>query len=192
MAAFTLGSASPRRAELLAQLGLEFDIRSADIDETPADGEQAQLYVQRMARQKGEALLEVCSGVLLTADTIVVLDGEILGKPRDPRDAKQMLETLSARSHDVYTAVSIENDGHRQDALVHTRVSFMALDSALIDSYLATAEPWDKAGAYGIQGVAGSFVERIEGSITNVIGLPLVETRSLLIGAGLDPGLAAP
>ena len=192
MTELTLGSASPRRAELLAHFGLAFDVCAADIDETPLVGEEARCYVNRMARQKGEALLGTCSGAILTADTIVVRDGEILGKPRDSSEASRMLESLSDRYHDVYTAVSVERSGDRNNALVHTRVKFMRLESDLIESYLATSEPWDKAGAYGIQGIAGGFVERIEGSVSNVIGLPLVETRSLLLAAGLRPGLAAP
>ena len=179
-----LGSASPRRADLLAQLDISFTVLAADIDETPIPGEAAVDYVQRMAREKAAALSARrsprCGDVLLTADTTVVLDGESFGKPRDAQDARQMLESLSGRRHDVYTALCVCQGAQSEGRLVHTAVEFTALTPALINAYLATDEPWDKAGAYALQGRGGSFVRRIDGSVTNVIGLPLVETRELL------------
>lgn len=187
--ALVLGSASPRRADLLAQLGLDFRLAAADIDETPQLGEAPRDYVQRMAREKADALTEPGSSLLLTADTTVVLDDASLGKPADVAQARQMLWGLSDRSHEVYTAVCARQGLRSETVLVRTLVEFAPLTQALIDAYLSTDEPWDKAGAYAIQGLAGSFVRRIDGSVSNVIGLPLVETRELLARFGLVAGL---
>ncbi|WP_439105733.1 Maf family protein [Congregibacter sp.] len=184
-----LGSASPRRADLLAQLGVSFIVRSADIDETPSPGEAPRGYVQRMAQQKAAALAGDAKSILLTADTTVVLDDRSLGKPRDATDARLMLEALSGRTHDVFTAVCACLGSRSETVLIQTAVEFTSLTARLIDQYLATDEPWDKAGAYAIQGLAGSFVRRIDGSVSNVIGLPLVETRELLLRFGLEPVL---
>ena len=198
MATLVLGSASPRRAQLLGQLGLPFDQCVAHIDETPARGEAPDAYVQRMAREKAAAIEAAASRagehLLLTADTTVVVDGDSLGKPGDRGEARAMLARLSGRAHEVHTAVCLTSGSSRAETLVTTRVSFMPLAAALIEAYLDTEEPWDKAGAYAIQGLAGSFVSRIEGSVSNVIGLPLVETRALLEAAGLEPriGNSAP
>lgn len=185
-----LGSASPRRAELLAQLGVSFEQRSADIDETPRPGEAPQAYVRRVAREKAAALGPTeCP--LLTADTTVILDGESLGKPADPEGARRMLTRLSGAIHEVSTAVCVRRGEVRDECLVTTQVQFAELSAALIDAYLATPEPWDKAGAYAIQGLAGTFVRRIDGSVSNVIGLPLVETRELLEASGVATGLGS-
>jgi septum formation protein len=185
-AALILGSASPRRAELLAQLGLEFLVMPADIDETPGPGEHPRAYVRRMAREKTEALsLSAAGSVLLTADTTVILGDHSLGKPESPADARKMLMALSDGVHEVCTAVCVLHGAQRHELLVSTSVEFIALDENLIDDYLTTSEPWDKAGAYAIQGLAGSFVRRIDGSVSNVIGLPLVETRELLQRVGM-------
>jgi septum formation protein len=185
-----LGSASPRRAELLAQLGLTFEICPADIDERPAAAEHPRDYVRRMAREKAAALAASSrDAVLLTADTTVVLGHRSLGKPESAREARAMLQALSDGVHEVSTAVCVLRSGQMQEALVTTSVEFIALDDDLIDDYLSTAEPWDKAGAYAIQGLAGSFVKRIDGSVSNVIGLPLVETRELLGRSGLRAGV---
>jgi septum formation protein len=192
MTGLVLGSASPRRAELLAQLGVAFTQCPAAIDETPAAGEIPASYVQRMAVEKAAALRAAgVEGVLLTADTTVVVDNESLGKPADRDGARAMLARLSGRSHDVYTAVCVNSALGNNHVLVSTHVEFMTLTPQLIDAYLATREPWDKAGAYALQGLGGSFVRRIDGSVSNVIGLPLVETRELLAGIGFDVSLAS-
>lgn len=185
-----LGSASPRRAELLAHLGVSFRVISADIDETPLPHESPHDYVRRMAREKSEALAresttDLDKDIVLTADTTVVMDGASLGKPRDETDARAMLGRLSGRRHEVSTAVRGQFRDQQADVLVTTEVEFVDLSPALLDAYLATDEPWDKAGAYAIQGMAGSFVRRVNGSVSNVIGLPLAETRELLAGLGL-------
>ncbi|WOJ98329.1 Maf family protein [Congregibacter brevis] len=187
-----LGSASPRRAELLRQLGANFTIRSADIDETPIHDELPRDYVQRMAREKSEALESGNDTVLLTADTTVVLDNKSLGKPADFADAQTMLEALSGRSHEVYTAVCLRQETQCKAVLVRTLVEFGELSDRLIKDYLATDEPWDKAGSYAIQGKGGSFVRRIDGSVSNVIGLPMLETRELLMQFAIAPVLKEP
>jgi septum formation protein len=184
-----LGSASPRRAQLLSQLGVSFAQRPADIDESAREGEDPVVYVQRMAREKALALDEHAA-LLLTADTTVVLHGESLGKPVDRREARSMLERLSGTEHEVCTAVCLKAGDRLQELTVCTTVEFAALPARLIEAYLDTGEPWDKAGAYAIQGLAGSFVRRVNGSVSNVIGLPLLETRELLEAAGVATGLA--
>ena len=187
-----LGSASPRRARLLSQLGVAFVQRPADIDETPAAGEEPRRYVERMAREKSLALAPEHPGAaVLTADTGVILDGRSLGKPVDTLAARRMLEALSAREHEVCTAVCLARGNQRRQCLVSTRVEFAALSEAHIRAYVATDEPWDKAGAYAIQGRGGAFVRRIDGSVSNVIGLPLLETRELLEKLGIALGVAA-
>ncbi len=191
-----LGSASPRRAQLLAQLGLRFQQRAAAIDETPRDGEPPRTYVRRMAEEKAAALASALggedgSGTLLTADTTVILDGRSLGKPVGAEDARTMLRDLSGREHEVCTAVCVMRDQIQRHCLVSTQVEFAELSEELIDCYLATDEPWDKAGAYAIQGSGGAFVRRVSGSVSNVIGLPLVETRELLQAMGIPCPLAA-
>lgn len=189
--ALILGSASPRRAELLSRLGLEFSVRQADIDETPLVGEAAQDYVRRMAREKALALRdEVGAQPLLTADTTVILDQHILGKPRDAADAREMLRSLSHRSHEVCTAIAVTARDRYAEDCVLTKVEFIALSDTLIDAYLRSDEPWDKAGAYAVQGLAASFVRGIQGSVSNVIGLPLAETRELLGQFGIVAGVA--
>ena len=187
MSCLVLGSASPRRAELLAQLGVEFEIAAADIDETPRPGEAALDYVERMAREKAMTLSRsLPGGALLTADTTVVLDGEALGKPRDGDDARRMLQALSGKSHTVCTALHALSAAQCEQCQVQTTVTMIELAPRLIEAYLATDEPWDKAGAYAIQGLAGSFVRRVDGSVSNVIGLPLAETRELLARIGIE------
>ncbi|MHA7817729.1 MAG: Maf family protein [Pseudohaliea sp.] len=177
-----LASQSPRRRELLALLGLPFRVQPAAVDETPRAGESPDAYVARTAADKARA---VGGAAVLAADTAVVLDHTILGKPQDREDAAAMLRRLSGRAHSVLTAVALRR-GDREWALtVRTVVTFDRLDAARIDAYLATDEPWDKAGAYGIQGLAGAFVRSLDGSYSSVVGLPLVETRELLLAAGL-------
>ena len=191
-----LASGSPRRADLLARLGLEPEIRPADVDESGLPGEPPDELVVRLARTK--ALAVAGDGpdlpddeVVLAADTVVVLDGAALGKPRDRDDAARMLTALSGRTHQVVTGLAARRGDVVQVEQVTTEVTFRALSDAEIAWYLATGEPHDKAGAYGIQGAAAALVARVVGSDTNVMGLPLAETVLLLRRVGLDL-LAAP
>ncbi|MEM6604907.1 MAG: Maf family protein [Pseudomonadota bacterium] len=189
-ASLVLASASPRRAELLAQLGLEFSVRSASIDESVGDGEAPLSYVRRMAHEKSYATDLLEGELLLSADTTVIIEGAVLGKPADLDNAKSILKRLSGKHHEVVTAVCARNEAESKLISVRTEVEFTNLSPALIADYLKTREPWDKAGAYALQGIAGSFVRRINGSVTNVIGLPLVETRELLDEFGIDVTVA--
>ena len=184
-----LASASPRRQELLSLLLEEFDCCSADIDETPISDELPEDYVLRMAVEKASAVNNE-RGVIIGSDTVVVLSGNILQKPVSVEDARGMLSALSGQTHQVMTAVAIMIDAELMTIISTTEVTFSTLEMPLIEAYLATDEPWDKAGAYGIQGIAGSFVRRIDGSYSSVVGLPLCETRELLEGAGIRTRMA--
>ena len=184
-----LASASPRRRELLSLLLEEFDCCSADIDETPISDELPEDYVLRMAVEKASAVKNE-RGVIIGSDTVVVLSGNILQKPVSVEDARGMLSALSGQTHQVMTAVAIMIDAELMTNISTTEVTFSTLEMPLIEAYLATDEPWDKAGAYGIQGIAGSFVRRINGSYSSVVGLPLCETRELLEGAGIRTRMA--
>ncbi|MCC6202001.1 MAG: septum formation inhibitor Maf [Gammaproteobacteria bacterium] len=186
-----LASASPRRVELLRQLGLEFSVLPVDIDETWDGTEPAGDHAERLAREKAQAG-RAChpDRIALGADTIVVVDGHILGKPRNRRQAAEMLALLSGRTHQVYSAVALAA-ATLQTALNVTAVTFRELAADEIDGYLATGEADDKAGAYAIQGRAAAFVIRIEGSYSGVMGLPLFETAELLRRAGLMPAVSA-
>ena len=184
-----LASASPRRQELLSLLLEEFDCCSADIDETPISDELPEDYVLRMAVEKASAFRNE-RGVIIGSDTVVVLSGNILQKPVSVEDARGMLSALSGQTHQVMTAVAIMIDAELMTTVSITEVTFATLETPLIEAYLATDEPWDKAGAYGIQGIAGSFVRRINGSYSSVVGLPLCETRELLEGAGIRTRMA--
>jgi septum formation protein len=192
-AALLLASRSPRRAELLRTLGVAFRVIDVEVDETTRVGEAPVDYVRRLARDKaraGQAVAGDASLPVLAADTTVVLDGAILGKPLDDADARAMLARLAGRTHEVLTGVAvIDARGWLDDAVVATRVSFRALSPAEIAAYVASGEPADKAGAYGIQGLGGALVERIDGSYSNVVGLPLVETLALLDAAGVPHAL---
>jgi septum formation protein len=188
-----LASASPRRTELLGQLGVRHLCDPADIDESPRPGEAATAYVQRMAREKAARVATRYPGesrAVLAADTIVLVDEDVLGKPRDHFDGLAMLAKLSGRSHSVYTAVCLQRGSNVSCDLVETKVEFVQLTRELCETYLATDEPWDKAGAYAIQGLAGAFVRSIQGSYSNVVGLPLCETWQLLEAGGLDTSLS--
>ena len=184
-----LASASPRRRELLSLLLEEFDCCSADIDETPISDELPEDYVLRMAVEKASAVKNE-RAVIIGSDTVVVLSGNILQKPTSVQDARGMLSALSGQTHQVMTAVAIMIDAELMTIISTTEVTFSSLEMPLIEAYLATDEPWDKAGAYGIQGIAGSFVRRIDGSYSSVVGLPLCETRELLEGAGIRTRMA--
>lgn len=177
-----LASASPRRRELLAQLGVPFDIVVSDVPETPAPGESPEAFARRAARDKAAEVARRCPDALvLAADTVVVVDGDILGKPRDRADARRMLATLSGRTHEVLTAVAVMvPGGDVEDVLVRSSVEFRVLDARAIEDYLDSDEPYDKAGAYAVQGAAQRFVLQVRGSYTNVVGLPVDEVRTLL------------
>ncbi len=177
-----LASASPRRRELLTQLGYRFEVLRVEVPEIRQPGEAPQTYVQRLACDKALAGWQACEGrrPVLGADTIVVLGEQVLEKPRDQADAERMLAALSGRTHQVLTAVALATAGGCAVRLVATDVSFRVLTAGEISDYWATGEPCDKAGAYGIQGIAGKFVRRIDGSYTGVVGLPLMETDLLL------------
>ena len=182
-----LASASPRRLELLAQIGLAPSlIDPAEIDETPLPGETARLLALRLARAKAAAVAERRAGAfVLAADTVVALGRRLLGKPEDEADARRMLALLSGRAHRVLTAVAVTGPHGRTAArLSETRVRFKRLTAAEIDGYVASGEWSGKAGGYGVQGRAGAFVIALNGSYTGVVGLPLYETRALLIGLG--------
>ena len=182
-----LASQSPRRRELLALIGLAHEVRPADIDESYLAGETPEAHCERLARGKAEALHRTVSpdAVVVGSDTIVVVDGVILGKPRDPADAARMLRLLSGRSHTVLTAVAVARGAQLESAVERVLVSFRALDDAEISAYIATREPMDKAGAYGIQGYGATVVSRIEGDYFAVMGLALNLLVRLLARVGL-------
>jgi len=187
-----LASASPRRAELLAAAGIPFEVRPAHIDEGLRGGEDARTYASRVAVDKARAIAGQANGrPVLAADTVVVIDGLVLGKPVDFDDAKRMLRLLSGRSHEVITAVALMSTRRgRSDAAIDARiestvVEFSPLDMVEIDWYVATGEPSDKAGAYAIQGLASRFVTRIEGSYSNVVGLPMALVYAMCTRAGI-------
>ena len=173
-----LASASPRRADLLRSAGIDVEVRPADVDESLRPGETPTEYVCRVALEKARAVSDRLPGqAVLGADTVVVVDGEILGKPRDGSDARRMLRLLSGRDHRVITGVTLlGSGGARADVDTRTEattVEFAALSDAEIEWYVATGEPTGKAGAYAIQGLGSRFVTRIEGSYSNVVGLPV-------------------
>jgi septum formation protein len=181
-----LASASPRRRELLGQLGLSFEVSAADIDETPQQGERAQAYVLRLAREKARAVATRHPGAwVLAADTTVALGDELLGKPRDAAEAREMLGRLSGRTHEVHTGVALAGPSGEHSTVVRTQVTFRSLSPGEIAWYAGTGEPLDKAGSYAVQGKGGFLVAAVDGSPTNVIGLPLGETLELLARAGL-------
>ena len=181
-----LASASPRRRELLRSLDLHFTVRAAAIDETPGPGERPRDLVRRLAREKAEADARDHEWVL-AADTIVVEGGEILGKPADRAEAREMLQRLQGRWHLVLTGVALKPpDQDALHAVESTRVLFAELTPEQIDWYAATGEPDDKAGAYAVQGLGSLFVLEIDGNYSNVVGLPLPTVRQLFEGAGGD------
>lgn len=203
MADIYLASRSPRRRELLKQIGVRYEpllirlavTRGVDVDEVQHAGEPADRYVERIAHEKAEhgvqvlALRSMLPKPVLAADTVVILDGEVLGKPADKAQAKDFLRRLSGRAHEVRTAVSLGLPAGTKSRVMRavsvSSVSFRKLEDSEIDRYVATGDPFDKAGGYGIQSLAAVFIERIEGSYTGVMGLPLYETAGLLKQAGL-------
>ncbi|QGY30732.1 Maf family protein [Pantoea cypripedii] len=177
-----LASGSPRRRELLTQLGLQFERLITHVEEQRLPAEAAEVYVRRLAIDKALAGVAVAPQDLpvLGADTIVVLNGEVLEKPADAAHATQMLSKLSGQTHQVMTAVALADHKQQLDCLVVTDVTFRKITTEEIAHYIASGEPMDKAGAYGIQGMGGNFVRKINGSYHAVVGLPLVETGELL------------
>ena len=199
-----LASQSPRRAQLLAQMALDFDVVVTDIDESQNPGEVAPDYVVRLAREKAATGLAMVAGagdsvVVLGADTVVVLEAsggstigqemgrdEILGKPRSQKEGREMLRRLSGRDHLVYTGLAVTDGQRTESRIVSSRVFFRILSDDEIESYWQTGEGLDKAGSYGIQGIGGILVERIEGSFSGVMGLPVAETEALLQSLDVD------
>lgn len=178
-----LASASPRRADRLRRIGVPFLIRPVAIDESPRPNEPAASYVLRLAREKAAA--GTADRVVLAADTTVCVDGRIFGKPRDERDGIAMLLALSGREHQVFTALSVRSPDREACRLASATVTFRPIDAAEATAYWRTGEPADKAGGYGIQGMGGVFVSRIDGSPGAVVGLPLRETYDLLRSFGV-------
>lgn len=185
-----LASRSPRRLELLKQIGLNCEISPADIDETQLQNESPERYVIRLAQQKAEACLQGLTAVqgtyvVLAADTTVVLAGVVLGKPEHDEDARAMLQALSGSMHHVHTAVALATANTIEVVLSTTVVEMMTLTHSQIDAYIASGEHKDKAGSYGIQGLAGAWIKRIEGSYSGVMGLPVYETAAMLRKHGI-------
>ena len=184
-----LASQSPRREALLSQLGYQFICQPADIDESVFDDEPALNYVVRMAKEKAEVIAQATKPslncLILGADTCVVNNGEILAKPIDLTDCITILQTLSAKKHQVLTAIAVTDGKSISHEVIITDVYFKTLTTDEITAYWHTGEPQDKAGAYGIQGIGGQFVRRMEGSYSAVVGLPLYETSQLLAKFGL-------
>ena len=194
-----LASASPRRRDLLSVAGFPVAVQAADIDETPLPGEAPEAYAERLAREK--ALTSAAARTnddgdwYLAADTIVVRDNDILGKPRDTGEARTMISSLQGRSHRVITGVCLHRSGENpvcESFISSTRVTFKAMTDDEIEGYIATSEPYDKAGAYAAQGIGSFFIHRVEGSYTNVVGLPLSDTVDLLRKMGVATVLSAP
>jgi septum formation protein len=179
-----LASASPRRREILRSLGVEFEIANVEIDESPRQGESPEELVSRLAITKAEAATG--AELVLGSDTVVVLDGRILGKPRDLDDAVDMLLALSGRSHSVLTGVALRTPEGTRTVLSATDVRFREIGRDEAIRYWQSGEPADKAGGYGIQGLGGMFVEAINGSYSGVMGLPVFETVELLKSVGIE------
>jgi len=186
-----LASRSPRRAELLQQMGIDFDVLPSDIDESILSDELPEAYVMRLAGSKAAVGLanmkkaNLQQRPILAADTTVCVDGVILGKPGNDEDARDMLKRLSGRWHEVHTALTLVSTAGIEAVLSTTRTELAPLSDEMIAAYIASGEPRDKAGAYGIQGLAGTFIKHIEGSYSGVMGLPVFETAQLLKTAGI-------
>jgi septum formation protein len=173
MTGVVLASSSPRRHELLSQIGVPFNVRVPDIDESPLPGEDPRDYVRRLASVKAAAVRASPDELVIAADTTVELGGEIFAKPVDAADAAVMLRRLSGRTHRVHTGVAARRDGRELVEVCTTLVTFVDLDEATVEWYVRTGEPLDKAGGYALQGVGGALVRLVRGSVSNVIGLPL-------------------
>ena len=188
MTKLILASGSPRRADLLRQLGLSFSVVVPSMDEMPRRNEDSLKYVERMAKDKNAEIRKRLDSVdlVLSADTVVVYQSRILGKPKSKAEGLSMLRLLSERTHKVITGVALTTKNQKKFCFVETKVKFRRLSDHEIQAYWMTKEPKDKAGSYGIQGLGALFVSRIEGSYSNVVGLPLMETGELLKQLGVD------
>ena len=180
-----LASASPRRAELLQQIGIPFEVIKPAVDETPWPAELPLDYVERMAREKA-AVGSRAGWITLAADTVVVLDGRVLGKPGSREEGIRMLKDLGGREHEVMTAIAVTDGEVLEAEVVRTRVRFVTVDHRLAEAYVRTGEGADKAGGYGIQGIGGILAKSITGSYSAVVGLPLPETERVLNRFGID------
>jgi septum formation protein len=186
MTRIVLASRSPRRRELLERLDVQFQMVVPDVDETPHPGEDPSAYVERLARDKARAVEAGPDTLVIAADTTVDLDGEILGKPSTHDDARRMLRRLSGRSHYVHTGVAVRLGDRVETGVDETRVQMTPIADHALEWYLGTGEPFDKAGAYALQGVGAVFVARVAGSVSNVIGLPLTLLVELAGRLGVD------
>lgn len=187
-----LASGSPRRHDLLEMIGIAHEVIPADIDEARLDGEHPLAHVERLAREKGATIAaRFPDSIVISADTVVVESGELLGKPRDPAEASAMLRRLSGRTHVVYTAVAVTRADRTLSAVEEVSVTFLPLSERTVASYVATGEPMDKAGAYGIQGYGATLVERIDGDFFAVMGLPISRLVRLLREMGVEYGFGA-
>ena len=182
-----LASQSPRRRELLTLVGIPHEVRPADIDESYSAGELPRAHAERLAREKAGVVARMApDAVVIGSDTIVVIDDDVLGKPRDEREAAAMLVRLSGRTHTVMTAIAVQWRGTLRSAVEQVDVTFHALTPAEIEAYIATREPMDKAGAYGIQGFGATIVARVDGDYFAVMGLPLQRLVRLMAELGLS------
>lgn len=187
-----LASSSPRRRDFLNNMGVQYQIIKPRIDETALEGEEPSVYVARMANTKAQVIAqEHPQDVVLAADTIVVVGSEILGKPKDREDAKRILRTLSGKTHQVMTAVCIRKDQEIRQFTQVTNVTFAALDEELIATYVASGECDDKSGAYAVQGIGAMLIEKVEGSVSSVVGLPICQVRQILSEFGIFPRTVA-
>ena len=187
---FILASASPRRRELLAAVGLDFEVIPSAVPEVHQAGESPEEYVARLSRDKAAAVAaKHPDRWVIAADTTVLLGEELLEKPVDPDDAKRMLATIAGKTHVVYTGVTLQNAaaGHHETRVAESEVRMLPLSPREIDWYVATGEPLDKAGAYAVQGIGAMFIDSVHGSYTNVVGLPLALLYQMLRKAGIDP-----
>jgi septum formation protein len=181
MAHIILASSSPRRQELLTQLGLDFEIYSPDVDEAVQEGEAVEHYVERLARAKAQVVLDqVPDAIVIAADTSLSFAGKIIGKPESKQHAFEIWSALSGQWHDVYSGLCVATSVQMLSTAVRTQVEFQQLSHAEMEKYWATGEPIGKAGAYAIQGIAAQYIPQIRGSYSNVVGLPLYETAQLL------------
>lgn len=184
-----LASGSPRRRDFLKNMGISFVVQSPDVDETALENESPGDLVMRLSRLKALSVgAQHPQGVVLSADTVVVIDNEILGKPRDRADAKAMIKKLSGRTHEVYTAVCVCQGRRCEQIMEVTKVTFATLSDELVELYVASGECDDKSGSYSVQGIAAMLIEKVEGSVSSVVGLPACQTRELLHKFGINPG----
>lgn len=192
---FILASASPRRRELLASIGLDFEVLPSHVPEVHEEGEAPEEYVARLSRDKAQALASAHPDRwVIAADTTVLLGDELLEKPADKADAVRMLATIAGKTHIVYTGVTLQNvaKDHRDTRVAESEVRMLPLSREEIEWYVATGEPLDKAGAYAVQGIGAMFIDSIHGSYTNVVGLPLATLFQMLRRAGIDPLATSP